>query len=338
VVCIEAGSRGWESIEFQEISQSAREYAGEGAVIELVIESPRTYLGQVRKTFAKSEVTHYFYDPRTGSQNFFPSLWQSLILGTMLTLMDIVPIGYGTNISERQWRLQLAIVTAKKGVCVCFMDASALSRIFPHRRIVGPSIMPFSLKTFERISTLRPESNSQQKKPASFVGSLYEPRTTTLSQIKEGLDKRGISFEVSTRNLGERKGPEESYWEALSGAEIQITTTSQLRLRGTDMSEVNQLVFRSTEALVCGAALVIEAVEGMGIHFQDGLHLYSFSTPDEAVAIVEKLLRDKAQLASVQLAGHQKIEEVIRSQLFWRTVDVALGAFSVLPSISEGDA
>ena len=42
VICIAAGARGWKNIEFQEISQSAREYAGDGRVIELVVQSKRT--------------------------------------------------------------------------------------------------------------------------------------------------------------------------------------------------------------------------------------------------------------------------------------------------------
>jgi hypothetical protein len=195
--------------------------------------------------------------------------------------------------------------------------------------------MPFSLKTFERVSALRHDSHSQRKKLVSFVGSLYEPRTTTLFQIQRELEKDGIIFNVSTRNLGEPKGPEDSYWESLSGSEIQVTTTSQLRHRGADMSEVNQLVYRATEALVCGAALVIEEVEGMSAHFQDGLHLYSFTTPEEAVAIVKKLLADRSQLADVKLAGQQKIEEIIRGQVFWKTIDATLGPLSVRKSIDE---
>jgi len=335
LICIAAGVRGWESIEFQEISQSAREYAGEGRVIELAVRSSRTYLSQVWRTLVDSDVTHYFFDPRTGSQNVPGSFFQTVVVGTMLALRGVTPIGYCTDVSERRWRLQLAFVTAKNGVCVCFMDAVALSRMFPHRRVIGPSIMPFSLKTFERVSALRHDSPSHPKKLVSFVGSLYEPRTTTLFQIRRELEKDGISFDVSTRKMGELKGPEDSYWESLSGSEIQVTTTSQLRHRGADMSEVNQLVYRATEALVCGAALVIEEVEGMSAHFQDGVHLYSFSTPDGAVAIVKKLLADRSELADVKLAGQRKIEEIIRGQVFWKTIDATLGPLSVRKSISD---
>jgi len=198
--------------------------------------------------------------------------------------------------------------------------------------------MPFSIKTFERVSALRDNSHSRPKKLVSFVGSLYEPRTTTLLQIQHALEKDGISFEISTRNLGEPKGPEDCYWLALSGSEIQITTTSQVRHshRVGDLSEVNQLVYRATEALVCGAALVIEEVEGMGAYFQDGLHLSSFSTPEGAVAIVKNLLADRSQLAAIKLSGQQKIEEIIRGQVFWKTIDATLGPFSVQKGIRAG--
>jgi len=335
LICIAAGVRGWESIEFQEISQSAREYAGEGRVIELAVFSSRTYLSQVWRTLVDSEVTHYFFDPRTGSQNFVGSFFQTLVVGTMLALRGVTPIGYCTDISERQWRLQVAFVTARRGVCVCLMDASAVALIFPHPRVIGPSIMPFSIKTFERVAASRHNSPSQTKKLVSFVGSLYEPRTTMLFQIRDALEKDGISFDVSTRSLGEPKVPEDYYWESLSASDIQITTTSQIRHRGAALSEVNQLVYRATEALVCGAALVIEEVEGMGAHFQDGLHLYSFSTPEGAVAIVQKLLEDRSRLAAVKSAGYQKIEEIIRGQVFWKTIDLRLGKFAVKKRVGE---
>ena len=142
VICIAAGARGWASIEFQEISQSAREYAGDGRVIELVVQSQETYLGQVWRALVDSEVTHYFFDPRTGSQNFLGSVFQSLVIAIMFAFRGVTPIGYCTDISERQPRLQVAFVTARSGACVCFMDAVAIRQIFPHERIVGPSIMP----------------------------------------------------------------------------------------------------------------------------------------------------------------------------------------------------
>jgi hypothetical protein len=73
----------------------------------------------------------------------------------------------------------------------------------------------------------------------------------------------------------------------------------------------------------------------MSAHFQDGVHLYSFSTPQGAVAIVKKLLADSSKLAAVKVAGQQKIEEIIRGQVFWKTIDAALGQLSVRQSIGE---
>jgi len=338
VICIAAGARGWKNIEFQEISQSAREYAGDGRVIELVVQSKRTYLGQVWSALVESEVTHYFFDPRTGSQNFLGSFFEPVVLAIMFAFRGVTPIGYCTDISERRPRLQVAFVTARTGACVCFMDAVAVRRIFPHERIVGPSIMPFSLETFERLSVLRNSSSSRPKKLVSFVGSLYEPRTTTLSQIRSALEKNDISLDLPTRKMGEPRGSDDSYWESLSGSEIQVTTTSQIRDAFKDMAEVNQLVYRATEALVSGAALVIEEVPGMTTFFQDRVHLYSFSTPQEAASIVQELLEDRKKLATVKLAGQQKIEEIIRGQVFWRSVDAALGESVIQKSQSAEGA
>jgi len=329
VVCIAAGEKGWEAIEFQELSRSAREYVGEQRVVELVVSSPRTYLRQVWRVLADSEVSHYLFDPRTGSQEFLASYFQSLAIGTMLAYRGVIPIAYCTDISERNWRLQVALVTAISGVCVCFMDSLKLDRIFPHQRVVGPSIMPFSIETFEKVSALGRSSLSGNAGKVSFVGSLYEPRTTTLSKIRSLLAEDGISFDVSTRKMGEPKGSEDAYWESLSASDIQVTTTSQIRHRGADMSEVNQLVYRATETLVCGAALVIEEVAGIDNFFQDRVHLYCYKTPEEAVSIIRELLAERSTLAAVKLAGQQKIEEIVRGHIFWRTIDSALGESSM---------
>ena len=337
VVCIAAGEKGWEAIEFQELSRSAREYLGEQRVVELVVSSPRTYLRQVWRVLADSEVSHYLFDPRTGSQEFLASYFQSLAIGTMLAYRGVIPIAYCTDISWRNWRLQVALVTAISGVCVCFMDSLKLHRIFPHQRVVGPSIMPFSLETFEKVSALRSASSVRNKELVSFVGSLYEPRTTTLFKIRRLLAEDGIRFHVATRKMGEPRGPNVAYWEALSGSEVQVTTSSQVFEVGRDMAEVNQLVYRVTESLVCGAALVIEDVEGISAFFEDRVHLYCYKNPEEAVSIIKELLADRRKLSAVKLAGQQRIEEIIRGQIFWRTIDSALGEFSMQKSFPAGN-
>lgn len=329
LLCIAAGVRGWESIEFQEISASAREFLGERQVLDLIITAPKTYLRQVSRALSRSGVTHYFFDPRTGSQNVLMASIQTLVIGVMLAWRGVTPIGYCTDISIRRWRLQVAFVTATKGVCVCFMNASNLGKIFPHPRIIGPSIMPFSLKTYEQISDLRSVSHSQSKKQVSFVGSLYEPRTSTLLKIKDLLERDSISFDISTRSMGEPRGPIREYWENLSRSEIQVTTTSQCRQRGTDFVEINQLVYRVTEALVCGAAMVVEEVDGASNFFEDGVHLCSFRTPSEAASVVKGLVEDPIRLAAIQEAGNRKIAEIIRDQVFWRSVDKGLGHSSL---------
>ena len=328
VICVVAGVKGWESIEFREISQSAREYLGKEHVVELSVRSSRDYLRQVWRALADFEVTHYLFDPRTGSQSVVGASFQAAAIGIMLAVRGITPIGYCTDVSHRRWRLQVIFLTALNGVCVCFMDTAALRRIFPHRRIVGPSIMPFSIETFERVTLMAGNRAGRGKRLVSFAGSLYEPRTTMLFQIREALENDGVSFDISTRKLGEPKGPEDSYWAALSGSEIQVTTTSQIRHRGADLSEVNQLVYRATEALVCGAALIIEATPGIGAFFQDGVHICCFSSAEEAASIAKQLLADRSKLANIQRAGHRRIEELIRDQDFWVTVDETLGQFS----------
>ena len=70
---------------------------------------------------------------------------------------------------------------------------------------------------------------------------------------------------------------------------------------------------------------MIEDVEGMSDFFRDGVHLFSFGTPEGAAMIIVDLLADRSKLASVKMQGQKKIEEIIRGQIFWKTINASLG-------------
>jgi hypothetical protein len=324
LLAIEAGPKGWESIEFQEISQSAREYVGDDRVVSLVIQSGYGYLRQVRQHLLNTEATHYFYDPRTASQRPLAAVLQALGLLFLLSIFGVEPIGYGTDIGIRRHRRQLAIVTARQGVVVCFMRAATLQRDFPHSRIVGPSLMPFSLATFEDISRVLKQAGGRREYPVSFVGSLYEPRTSVLMAVQKGLSEGGVHLEIVGRKPGFPRAPDSQYWQTFVSSEISITTTGQVFGAGLDFAQENQLVYRTTEALVCGSVLLVEHVEGFERYFENGSHLFTFGTPQQAVAIIQDLLGNKSKLRVTQEAGRKRIEELVKGQVFWKTLDSVL--------------
>jgi len=67
-LAIESGGRGWQLIEYEEIHRSACEYLGSERVHRVVVEDRRQYSRCMRTFVRQVRPTHYFYDPRTGSQ------------------------------------------------------------------------------------------------------------------------------------------------------------------------------------------------------------------------------------------------------------------------------
>ena len=67
-LCIEAGPRERESIEFKELCQSACEYLPPENVHRLIVRPGKDYLRQIADIVRAKPITHYLYDPRTGSR------------------------------------------------------------------------------------------------------------------------------------------------------------------------------------------------------------------------------------------------------------------------------
>jgi hypothetical protein len=114
-IIIEAGIKGWESIEFKELQQSAIEYLSEGQVVRLEINKDNSYIKQVLSSIKRNRPTHFLYDPRTGSQNCYFGFIQAFVLAHIFLIYKIIPISLLTDLSIRKWRLFSATVTAGDG-------------------------------------------------------------------------------------------------------------------------------------------------------------------------------------------------------------------------------
>ena len=98
LLCIESGVRGWELIEYKELFYSAIEFLGNESVEKVEIISNQNYILQVKNAIKLHNPTHYFYDARTGSQNFFTGLIQSFRIAFIFQNNGIIPICLLTDV------------------------------------------------------------------------------------------------------------------------------------------------------------------------------------------------------------------------------------------------
>ena len=325
-IAIEAGIRGWNSIEFKELNLSSLEYFGTENVIKVVIEDANDYVSQVKYIVKKYKPSYYLYDPRTGSQKFFGGLYQAVKIALIFHFYGVTPIAYITDISLRKHRSQAALITAKRGVVVCFMESTLVSKMFPHNRIIGPSIMPFSIQTMNHLEGLIAENSTIGKSKISFTGSLYEPRTSTLNEISFELKKHGIELEIQGRVMGGKRVPDDEYWLKIINSKIVITTADQNNIDNGDWNWVPQMVYRYLEATICGSVLLAPDVPGVNKYFCIDEEFISYKTKNDAVVKVINLLRDEPYRSMVAKRGLLKARSLVNTHRFWREIDNYLKA------------
>lgn len=325
VLCIEAGIRGWESIEFKELYKSACEYLGSVRVHKVQIRKDESYLRQVRMALEEAQPSHYLYDPRTGSQKWYIGLWQAFNIAFLLHLQGIIPIVLLADLAVRTWRAQSAIVTAKRGTVIAFVSAKEVAPIFPHRRLVAPSLMPLSETTMAFLDALfenRPESPPRK---ALFTGSLYEPRTTMLQAIAENLRSRGFSLEIRGRQMGAPRFPDLDYWSMLSHELIIVTTADQIDSIHNDWQWIKHMIYRYLEVMASGALLVAPEVPGVRRYFVPGEHFVSFTSSAHASEVIEYYLVNEAERAKIAQKGRSRAQALVAARSFWVGVDIGLG-------------
>jgi hypothetical protein len=329
-LCIEAGEKGWESIEFKEYYQSACEYMGSEHVIKLILRQNQTYINEVNSTVKRREVTHYFYDPRTGSQDFWRGILESLKIAILFKRENITPICLSTDLAVRRWRIQAAIVTSVSGIVICFMSSKEMEEIFPHKRLSGPNVMPFSKQTYDKINNINQQEKNSGKEEVVFSGSLYEPRTATLKYIEQGLKIKDINFKIYGRNLGSKRVSDEDYWKRLINTEIVFTTADQMIQKGTDFTHVRHVVYRYLEVLVTGSMLVAQDVPGIRRFFTPGVHYVAYKNNEDAIELISYYIKNKVEALKIAKEGQEKANSIIESKVFWLMIDAALGTKSLL--------
>ena len=324
-LCIEAGIHGWDSIEFKELYASACEYLDKENVQKIIIDKDSPYLAQVQLAIGTIKPTHYFYDPRTGSQNWIKGLWEAFYISLFLHANGIIPVVLLTDFGLRKWRTQSAVVTARRGVVITFIAAKEVAAIFPHHRIVGPRLMPLSVATLNLLDALASERLEQSPATAIFVGSLYEPRTSILTSIATGLKEQGHVLEIHGRKLGSPRISDQEYWANIVNASVILTTSNQTEMDESDWTWIDHMVYRYLEVIACGTLLVAPDVPGVNRYFTPGVHYAAFGTVNEAIEIIAQYLTNSAERKALAKQGSEKARALVCARTFWTGIDAALG-------------
>ncbi len=326
-VCLEAGSVGWSLIEFKELYNSACEYVGAERVRKINIDRNQNYYTQVKAAVTVNRPCHYFIDLRTGSEHWFSGIIESIRICVLFTSSGITPIVLLANFGERTHRIQAAILTALRGVVLTFMAQSKACALFPHNRVIAPSLMPLSLSTLTDLDHMRQEAPLILETRALFVGSLYEPRTTFILQLADKLEKKELKLEIRSRAPNGARMPDAEYWGLLSTYPITVTTATPDE--GSDCMWINQLSYRYLEALISGTLLLAPEVPGANRFFISGKHFVSYHSVDDAVNKIEYYLKNETERAKIALQGELHARSLIESKIYWLSIDLALGKHSV---------
>lgn len=330
ILCLESGIKGWELIEYKELIWSATEFLGEDSIAKIEIDKSKNYINQVKQAIKNNKPTHYIYDARTGDQHWFKGLIQSFRIAYIYQVNGIVPICILTDLPVRTWRTQCGVVSAKRGIVASLMSPKDIHPIFPHSRITGPLNMPFSKKSGNMLNALISKKDKSAKPNIVFTGSLYEPRTTILNNINEGLKKRGLEIEMKGRNLGTTKFADEDYWSRLVNASMVITTSNQINSKDTDWTHFPHLIYRYIEVPAAGSLLIAPVVPSIERYFRPGEHFISFENTEEAVEKIEYYLNNETERLAIARKGYEMAHHIINSNMYWISIDLALGKYSML--------
>ena len=328
-IYIEAGSQGWNSIEFKELYQSASEYIGEDRVTKIVVSDKDKYIEEVTHVLKNNKITHYLYDPRTGSQGWMKGLYQSLRIAILFQRYNITPITLLTDFSLRQARALSAVVTARKGVVVSFISVKMVKSIFPHSRILSPIIMPFSKKLLNNLTELAVEKKNNSTPYAIFTGSLYEPRESILGSVQKIVVQNKGDFRILRRLKGNVRVSDEEYWRRIINADIVFTTSDQVYSKTLDLRNVAQLVYRYLEVLASGVLLVAQDVPSIRRYFTPGIHFVSYEKSNDAAEKIVYYLENEEERKTISTQGYLRARALIESRLFWVQIDSALSKRSI---------
>lgn len=321
-VVIESGRIGWGQVFFEELEGSSRDFFGEASVERAIIDRDAPYWPQFAAWSDGSAPTHVVIDVRTPPQSWKASLVDAWRVSWRLHRRGIYPIVVLTDPFYRRQRWHAAVLTAWAGMVITFADDEILRPLFPHSRVRGPLIMPISKKQLGHMEQLFGPGSARRGKECtiSFVGNIYPPRSTFLTELASELEKRNLYLSI---NGDKNNRSNEDYWRALGEADIIVTTTMQGPDRSfIDWNWIRQAVHRYSETFAASTAIVASPVDGSFPPFIPDRDYLEYGSIREAAEAIEKLANDPDLRNHIAENGHRTYAKVVETGSFWR---VALG-------------
>jgi len=325
---IGAGKKGWELIEYKEIFASASEYLGSGSVSQLAFSGERPMLAEFHEALREVRPSHYYFDPRSGSQKPLGAAWEAFVIGFLVERYRVAPICVVADFPEKRWRLQTASVSASHGVVVSYMASEIVRPRFPHPRITGPMPFPLSVGTLRRLQELRDTTDSKWahlREKAVFVGMLYEPRKTVIEGIQRGLAQHGVPMEIIGRMPDGARIPSSDYWSILCNARLIVSTSSQVAGKDSEYSNRNHFVYRFVEVTAAGTALAIEPVELSRHILTADIDYLAYSSVEEAVEKIHSAWSQQGRISRFAKNGAARMASLIETQYYWKTLFAFIG-------------
>ncbi len=317
LLMISAGKLGWMSVFFEELKNSAEETIGTDKVIGISLDKNFNHFKQMRSAITFYSPTHIIYDPRSGPQGKISSILDLIQLKLLVSRFNIVPIIILPDASVRQHRYQAILLSGSKGVVITFLSHKLTKKYFADIRCIGPSPIPISRRRYAKLSGQFKPFNI--KSEVNFVGSNYSERQEFFRELEIQLSllKSEIKVNIQAKS---QSTDSEAYWKAIDKSPFIITTTFQTGLQKLklDFHEINQMVFRISEALARQKLLFCMQVPGIEEYFEAGVDYIEFSDAlDLATKLVFYSKREDLQ-RNIAISGHKKFTKFQESGVFWK--------------------
>jgi hypothetical protein len=313
---IEAGEKGWESFFFTELRFYAEETLGTNQILTLSTSRSWSYFEQLKRKIVECQPSHMIIDPRSGSQKNFLNLFDAFRLKIVLSRKHVVPILILPDASIRIHRLQSILLCGRKGVITTFASYEFMKKLFSGVKCVGPIPIPISSKRLAKVNkTFVPYG---PKSTIQFIGSNYPERQNFFNEVEFRLrnSNSDLNLKITNKSLGMNN---DDYWNSLIASSVVITTTFQTNLdnKKLDLSQVNQMVFRISEALASFNLLFCMSVPGMHEFFVADRDFVEFTSPGDLASKLMFYAKNPESQKRIALSGYETYNKFQKSLLFW---------------------
>jgi len=215
------------------------------------------------------------------------------------------------------------------------MDVSTLGNYFYKCRVIGPMLPPISHSTRLEIEKLNVKPRNllfEEKIIVGIKGDMYNSRLKLINELKNGLSAHKLN--VDLRVISKDKNlSSELYWKELLDFDIVLTTTKQgihelftqnILPYKVDFTDINQIVFRITEALVCNRVLLCENAPGLDLLFDTSSELIVYEDVNQLLEKLEFYSLNREELIKLRNAGNARIRLYLEAHFFWNTITAEL--------------